>query len=111
MCHTVADGFGRDAVGAVLDTGFPAGLWPAGGHGEERDCDAACEEFHRGVRELLQGSGGLARLPELVRQLRAKAAGAAEEGMHWARDLVLLYDDPEDPIPPLFTDRPQLSPR
>ncbi|MFE3884002.1 trypsin-like peptidase domain-containing protein [Streptomyces lydicus] len=111
LCHTVADGFGRDVVGAVLDTGFPAGLWPAGGHGEERDCDAACEEFHRGVRELLQGSGGLARLPELVRQLRAKAAGAAEEGMHWARDLVLLYDDPEDPIPPLFTDRPQLSPR
>ncbi|MGW7489941.1 VMAP-C domain-containing protein [Streptomyces sp. NPDC054786] len=111
LCHTVADGFGRDAVGVVLDTGFPAGLWPAGGHGEERDCDAGCEEFHRGVRELLQGSGGVVRLPELVRQLRAKAAEAAEEGAHWARDLVLLYDDPEDPIPPLFTDRPQLSPR
>ncbi|WP_328742775.1 serine protease [Streptomyces caniferus] len=111
LCHTVADGFGRDAVGVVLDTGFPAGLWPAGGHGEERDCDARCEEFHRGVRELLQGSGEVARLPELVRQLRAKAAEAAEEGTHWARDLVLLYDDPEDPIPPLFTDRPQLSPR
>ncbi|MGW7574256.1 VMAP-C domain-containing protein [Streptomyces sp. NPDC054765] len=111
LCHTVADGFGRDAVGAVLDSGFPAGLWPAGGHGEERDCDAGCEEFHRGVRELLQGSGGVVRLPELVRQLRAKAAEAAEEGTHWARDLVLLYDDPEDPIPPLFTDRPQLSPR
>ncbi|MFD0166445.1 trypsin-like peptidase domain-containing protein [Streptomyces decoyicus] len=111
LCHTVADGFGRDAVGVALDTGFPAGLWPAAGHGEERDCDAGCEEFHRGVRELLQGSGGVARLPELVRQLRAKAAEAAEEGTHWARDLVLLYDDPEDPIPPLFTDRPQLSPR
>ncbi|MEJ8650566.1 trypsin-like peptidase domain-containing protein [Streptomyces sp. MS1.AVA.3] len=111
LCHTVADGFGRDAVGVALDTGFPAGLWPAAGHGEERDCDAGCEEFHRGVRELLQGSGGVARLPELVRQLRAKAAEAAEEGAHWARDLVLLYDDPEDPIPPLFTDRPQLSPR
>jgi hypothetical protein len=53
----------------------------------------------------------VARLPELVRQLRAKAAEAAEEGTHWARDLVLLYDDPEDPIPPLFTDRPQMSPR
>ncbi|RXS81508.1 serine protease [Streptomyces sp. TM32] len=111
LCHTVADGFGRDAVGVALDTGFPAGLWPARGHGEEQDCDAGCEEFHRGVRELLQGSGGVARLPELVRQLRAKAAEAAEEGTHWARDLVLLYDDPEDPIPPLFTDRPQLSPR
>lgn len=110
LCHTVADGFGRDAVGVALDTGFPAGLWPAHGHGEERDCDAGCEEFHRGVRELLQGSGGVARLPELVRQLRAKAAEAAEEGTHWARDLVLLYDDPEDPIPPLFTDRPQMSP-
>ncbi|MCW7990772.1 hypothetical protein XF35_37335 [Streptomyces platensis subsp. clarensis] len=111
LCHTVTDGFGRDAVGVALDTGFPAGLWPAHGHGEERDCDAGCEEFHRGVRELLQGSGGVARLPELVRQLRAKAAEAAEEGTHWARDLVLLYDDPEDPIPPLFTDRPQVSPR
>ncbi|MEU8785600.1 trypsin-like peptidase domain-containing protein [Streptomyces sp. NPDC048637] len=111
LCHTVADGFGRDAVGVALDTGFPAGLWPANGHGEERDCDAGCEEFHRGVRELLQGSGGVARLPELVRQLRAKAAEAAEEGTHWARDLVLLYDDPEDPIPPLFTDHPQVSPR
>lgn len=63
LCHTVADGFGRDAVGVALDTGFPAGLWPAHGHGEERDCDAGCEEFHRGVRELLQGSGGVARLP------------------------------------------------
>ncbi|MFI2258167.1 VMAP-C domain-containing protein [Streptomyces tubercidicus] len=111
LCHTVADGFGRDAVGVALDTGFPAGLWPAHGHGEERDCDAGCEEFHRGVRELLQGSGGVTRLPELVRQLRAKATEAAEEGTHWARDLVLLYDDPEDPIPPLFTDRPQVSPR
>ncbi|MEW9516835.1 trypsin-like peptidase domain-containing protein [Streptomyces tubercidicus] len=111
LCHTVADGFGRDAVGVALDTGFPAGLWPAHGHGEERVCDAGCEEFHRGVRELLQGSGGVTRLPELVRQLRAKAAEAAEEGTHWARELVLLYDDPEDPIPPLFTDRPQVSPR
>ncbi|MFD5732477.1 trypsin-like peptidase domain-containing protein [Streptomyces sioyaensis] len=111
LCHTVADGFGREAVGVALDTGFPAGLWPARGHGEEQDCDAGCEEFHRGVRELLQGSGGVVRLPELVRQLRAKAAEAAEEGTHWARDLVLLYDDPEDPIPPLFPDRPQLSPR
>ncbi|MFE1175596.1 trypsin-like peptidase domain-containing protein [Streptomyces sp. NPDC058773] len=111
LCHAVADGFGRDAVGVALDTGFPAGLWPARGHGEERDCDAGCEEFHRGVRELLQGSGGVVRLPELVRQLRAKAAEAAEEGTHWARDLILLYDDPEDPIPPLFTDRPQVSPR
>ncbi|MFI0713162.1 trypsin-like peptidase domain-containing protein [Streptomyces inhibens] len=111
LCHTVAEGFGRDAVGVALDTGFPAGLWPARGHGEERECDASCEEFHRGVRELLQGSGGLARLPELVRKLRAQAAEAAEEGAHWARDLVLLYDDPEDPIPQLFTDRPQVSPR
>ncbi|MFD7105574.1 VMAP-C domain-containing protein [Streptomyces celluloflavus] len=107
LCHTVADGTGRDAAGAALDTGFPAGLWSAAGHGE-RSCDASCEEFHRGVRELLQGSGSLARLPELVRELRAKAA---EEGAHWARDLVLLYDDPEDPIPQLFTARPQVSPR
>ncbi|MFH8571547.1 trypsin-like peptidase domain-containing protein [Streptomyces sp. NPDC017993] len=107
LCHSVADGSGRDAVGAALDVGFPAGLWPAGGHGE-RSCDAECEEFHRGVRELLRGSGGPARLPELVREVRAKAA---EEGTHWARDLVLLYDDPEDPIPRLFADRPQVSPR
>ncbi|WP_043266077.1 trypsin-like peptidase domain-containing protein [Streptomyces sp. CT34] len=106
LCHTVADGAGRDAVGVALDTGFPAGLWSAGGHGE-RECDAGCEEFHRGVRELLQGPGGLARLPELVRELRAKAA---EEDTHWARDLVLLYDDPEDPIPQLFADRPQAAP-
>ncbi|MEU9120391.1 trypsin-like peptidase domain-containing protein [Streptomyces sp. NPDC048506] len=111
LCHTVADGFGLDAVGAALDTGFPAALWPARGHGEERACDASCEEFHRGVRELVQGSGGVTRLPELVRQLRAKAAEAAEEGTHWARDLVFLYDDPQDPIPQLYTDRPQESPR
>lgn len=110
LCHTVADGFGRDAVGVALDTGFPAGLWPARGHAEARECNASCEEFHRGVRELLQGSGGVVRLPELVRQLRAKAAEAAEEGAHWARDLVLLYDDPQDPIPQLFADRPQVSP-
>ncbi|MDC7336929.1 hypothetical protein PQR15_10945 [Streptomyces lydicus] len=110
LCHTVADGFGRDAVGAALDTGFPAALWPARGHGEERACDASCEEFHRGIRELLQGPGGVVRLPELVRQLRAKAAEAAGEAAHWARDLVLLYDDPEDPIPQLFPDRPQVSP-
>ncbi|MFF7412431.1 VMAP-C domain-containing protein [Streptomyces lydicus] len=110
LCHTVADGFGRDAVGAALDTGFPAALWPARGHGEERACDASCEEFHRGIRELLQGPGGVVRLPELVRQLRAKAAEAAGEAAHWARDLVLLYDDPEDPIPQLFPARPQVSP-
>ncbi|MFJ8670700.1 trypsin-like peptidase domain-containing protein [Streptomyces sp. NPDC093589] len=107
LCHSVADGFGRNAVGAALDTGFPAGLWPAAGHGE-RACDAGCEEFHRGVRELLKEAARVARLPELVRELRVKAA---EEGAHWARDLVLLYDDPEDPIPQLFADRPQVSPR
>ncbi|MEV0370152.1 trypsin-like peptidase domain-containing protein [Streptomyces sp. NPDC050636] len=109
LCHSVAEGFGRDAVGVALDSGFPAALWPATGHGE-RECDASCEEFHRGVRELLHGAGAVSRLPELVRELRAKAAEAAEEGMHWARDLVLLYDDPEDPIPQLFADRPQVSP-
>ncbi|MFF4601492.1 trypsin-like peptidase domain-containing protein [Streptomyces sp. NPDC001339] len=110
LCHPVADGFGRDAVGAVLDTGFPAALWQAGGHGGEHGCDASCEEFHRGIRELLAGSDGVDRLPELVRELRAKAAEAAEEGARWARDLVLLYDDPEDPIPQLCADRPQVSP-
>ncbi|GAU65429.1 hypothetical protein SSP35_01_07700 [Streptomyces sp. NBRC 110611] len=110
LCHTVADGLGRDAVGAALDTGFPAALWQADGHGGGRGCDASCEEFHRGIRELLAAAGGVAQLPELVRELRAKAAEAAEEGARWARDLVLLYDDPEDPIPQLCTDRPQVSP-
>lgn len=110
LCRTVADGPGQEAVGIALDSGYPAALWPSSGHGE-RACDAACEEFHRGVRELLQGPGGVARLPELVRELRVKAAEPAARGTHWARDLVLLYDDPLDPLPSLFADRPQVSPR
>ncbi|MEU9110938.1 trypsin-like peptidase domain-containing protein [Streptomyces sp. NPDC048483] len=109
LCHSVADGFGREAVGIALDSGFPAGLWASSGHGA-RECDAACEEFHSGVRNLLQGPGGVARLPELVQELRAHAAGAAARDTHWARDLVLLYDDPLDPLPKLFADRPQVSP-
>ncbi|MFJ9849834.1 trypsin-like peptidase domain-containing protein [Streptomyces sp. NPDC101150] len=109
LCHSVADGFGRTAVGIALDSGFPAGLWAAAGHAA-RECDAACEEFHLGVRKLLQGAGGVARLPELVRELRAEAAGPTENGTHWARDLVLLYDDPQNPLPKLSADRPQVSP-
>ncbi|KPC66938.1 trypsin-like peptidase domain-containing protein [Streptomyces chattanoogensis] len=109
LCHSVSDGIGREAVAIALDSGFPAGLWAAAGHGE-RACDAACAEFHRGIRKLLQGPGGVARLPDLVRELRAEAAGPAAVGTHWARDLVLLYDDPLDPLPQLFGDRPQVSP-
>ncbi|MFI9050247.1 trypsin-like peptidase domain-containing protein [Streptomyces sp. NPDC053427] len=109
LCHSVADGAGRTAVGIALDSGFPVGLWSSAGHGE-RECDEACAEFHLGIRKLLQWSGGVARLPELVRELRADAAEPAENGPHWAHDLVLLYDDPLDPLPRVAADRPQVSP-
>ncbi|KAA6214027.1 serine protease [Streptomyces albofaciens JCM 4342] len=107
LCRSVADGTGLEAVGWALDTGHPVALWPAGGH-DERDCDRACDEFHREVQQLLGAPKSVAELPELVRELRAKAA---EGGASWARDLVLLYDDPGNPIPQLFSQGAQLSPQ
>ncbi|MEV5593155.1 trypsin-like peptidase domain-containing protein [Streptomyces sp. NPDC052496] len=106
LCRSVADGTGLDAVSWTLETGHPVALWPAGGH-DERDCDRACDEFHREVRQLLGAPKTVAELPELVRELRAKAD---EGGAAWARDLVLLYDDPGNPIPQLFPSSEQLSP-
>ncbi|KOT99993.1 hypothetical protein ADK86_14780 [Streptomyces sp. NRRL F-5755] len=107
LCRSVADGTGLEAVGWALDAGHPVALWPAGGH-DERDCDRVCDEFHREVRQLLGAPKSVAELPELVRELRAKAA---EGGASWARDLVLLYDDPGNPIPQLFSQGTQLSPQ
>ncbi|MFI9229425.1 VMAP-C domain-containing protein [Streptomyces rimosus] len=107
LCRSVADGTGLEAVGWALDAGHPVALWPAGGH-DERDCDRVCDEFHREVRQLLGAPKSVAELPELVRELRAKAA---EGGAPWARDLVLLYDDPGNPIPQLFSQGTQLSPQ
>ncbi|MET9294768.1 trypsin-like peptidase domain-containing protein [Streptomyces sp. NPDC003077] len=97
LCRTVADGYGLDAVGQALDTGYAVGLWLSSGHGE-RECDEACEDFHRQVRGVL-AAGGVTALPELVRELRGKAE---DRSGHWARDLILFYDDPENPIPELF---------
>ncbi|OKI09517.1 hypothetical protein A6A06_02200 [Streptomyces sp. CB02923] len=107
LCRSVAGGTGLEAVGWALDTGHPVALWLAEGH-DERDCDRVCDEFHREVRQLLGAPKSVAELPELVRELRAKAA---EGGVSWARDLVLLYDDPGNPIPQLFSQAAQLSPQ
>ncbi|GCD43064.1 trypsin-like peptidase domain-containing protein [Streptomyces paromomycinus] len=106
LCRSVADGTGLEAVGWTLDTGHPVALWLAEGHGE-RDCDRVCDAFHREVAQLLGAPKSVAEIPELVRELRAKAA---EGGASWARDLVLLYDDPDNPIPQLFPGATQLSP-
>ncbi|MFI0260856.1 trypsin-like peptidase domain-containing protein [Streptomyces sp. NPDC017056] len=106
MCRSVVEGVGQEAVGWTLDTGHPVALWVAEGHGA-RDCDRVCDEFHREVRQLLGAPKAVAEIPELVRELRAKAA---EGGASWARDLVLLYDDPGNPIPQLFARGAQLSP-
>ncbi|MFH8406633.1 trypsin-like peptidase domain-containing protein [Streptomyces sp. NPDC018019] len=106
LCRSVADGTGLEAVGWALDAGHPVALWPAGGH-DERECDRSCDDFHREVRQLLGAPKSVTELPELVRELRAKAA---EGGASWARDLVLLYDDPGNPIPQLFSQGTQLSP-
>lgn len=105
LCRSVADGTGLEAVGWTLDTGHPVALWLAEGHGE-RDCDRVCDAFHREVSQLLGAPKSVAEIPELVRELRAKAA---EGGASWARDLVLLYDDPDNPIPQLFPGATQLS--
>ncbi|MFH8348150.1 trypsin-like peptidase domain-containing protein [Streptomyces sp. NPDC018045] len=106
LCRSVAGGTGLEAVGWTLDTGHPVALWLARGH-DERDCDRVCDEFHREVSQLLGAPKSVAEIPELVRELRAKAA---EGGVSWARDLVLLYDDPGNPIPQLFSGSLQLSP-
>ncbi|UNO39966.1 serine protease [Streptomyces sp. MST-110588] len=106
LCRSVAVGTGLDAVGAALDAGYPVSLWLSEGH-DERECDSACDDFHREVRDLLAAKGVTA-LPELVRELRGRAE---ETSAHWARDLVLLYDDPDNPIPQLFAGGPQLSSR
>ncbi|MFD7662194.1 trypsin-like peptidase domain-containing protein [Streptomyces sp. NPDC059788] len=106
LCRSVVDGVGQEAVGWTLDTGHPVALWVGEGHGG-RDCDRACDEFHREVGQLLGAPASVAEIPELVRELRAKAV---EGGASWARDLVLLYDDPGNPIPQLFSRATQLSP-
>ncbi|RCG24706.1 serine protease [Streptomyces diacarni] len=87
-CARVDSGSGATAMATALATGHAAALW--------RRCDEQhtdCAEFFAHAAALLQRVTAARSLPELVRELRNRNAGADPDAA-WARDLVLLYDPP-----------------
>ncbi|MFD7920123.1 serine protease [Streptomyces sp. NPDC059740] len=98
LCRSVAWGPGQDVVYESLQGGHAVALWFAQGH-EDRGCDEECDRRHQLLDAFLADCGAVADLPERVRELREQVA---EGEAPWAQGLLLLYDDPRDPLPPVF---------
>ncbi|MFD3451668.1 trypsin-like peptidase domain-containing protein [Streptomyces sp. NPDC058691] len=107
LCLAVGDGPGSDAAGVTLESGYAVAVWRADGHAPER-CAEDCDLFHSRITALLDasgqgsmnGSGVLRELPWRLGQLREDATnGAAAAG--WVAQVILLYDDPGNPLPQL----------
>lgn len=105
LCLSVGDGLGCVAAGVALDSGYAVAVWRSDGHPPER-CAEDCDVFHARITALLAPSetaaGGVSvrELPEKIRELR-NAAVEKEAGSEWVAGVVLLYDDPGDPLPQL----------
>ncbi|MFJ4843964.1 MULTISPECIES: trypsin-like peptidase domain-containing protein [unclassified Streptomyces] len=107
LCLAVGDGPGSDAAGVTLESGYAVAVWRADGHPPER-CAEDCDLFHSRITALLDGgtngaagNGALRELPGKLGQLR-EAAKDGTTGAGWVAQVILLYDDPGNPLPQLL---------
>jgi hypothetical protein len=98
--HAVPVLCGRSAAASevllsrLLAAGHPVALWRRPGRAQE----ALCGEFHRNVRDTVMSVATTAELPDTLFTLRARYA-AGEADAFWSGGLMLLYDDPTQPLP------------
>lgn len=95
LCGPAGYGPGESVMRQVLDSGHGVALWvtsarPSVAFGPEH------EAFRAVIDALLGRTRRVDQLPELVRELRASAAGG--DGPEWMNGLALLYDDPATPL-------------
>ncbi|MGX4657829.1 VMAP-C domain-containing protein [Micromonospora sp. SCSIO 07396] len=89
---------------AGFDSGMPAILWPRVAcqqHDESAPCHG--QRFEAAVSERLTtflAHAAIRDLPELVRRLRAAAGQVPDAELHCGRALTLLWDPPEQVVPP-----------
>ncbi|MET9877314.1 trypsin-like peptidase domain-containing protein [Actinacidiphila glaucinigra] len=106
LCGAVDQGVGRDSASVALDSGFPVALWRVDGH-PDLSCGPRCDGFHSRMSSLLDAPewrhehSSVRDLPERLRRLRA-AVEEDDDGARYLGSLVLLYDDPGNPLPQLF---------
>jgi hypothetical protein len=103
LCLAIDSGPGAEAATSVLESGYAVAVWLVSGHPPGR-CGKECDAFHIRVSELLgrrQPSDVMTvrQLPEKLVELRNHARGGDAEAA-WAGQVVLLYDDPGNPLPP-----------
>ncbi|WP_217167624.1 trypsin-like peptidase domain-containing protein [Streptomyces sp. AC512_CC834] len=83
-----------DGLAQLVRGGFGVALWR-----RRRGLpEAVCGEFHRGTLDEIAGPPSAHRLPEAVRDLRSRLHSGRPETF-WANGIVLLYDDPHQPLP------------
>jgi hypothetical protein len=83
-----------EALARLVRGGFGVALWR-----RRRGLpEAICGEFHRGALDEIAGPSNAHRLPEAVRDLRARLRSGRPETF-WADGIALLYDNPHQPLP------------
>lgn len=97
LCHRAGLGTGNRAMESLLAAGHGIALWRIDGH-DSGPCGADCEDLHKGVAEMLAGTGSAPELPDRLRRIREEIHEGRTAG-HWAEAVAVLYDDPRRPIP------------
>ncbi|MFF5860644.1 trypsin-like peptidase domain-containing protein [Streptomyces sp. NPDC012751] len=115
LCLAIESGAGSEVASDVLESGYPVAVWSVGGH-LPGPCGKECDTFHARVSDLLGPRGGrppesvtVRQLPEMLMELRRGATDGDTEA-EWAGQVVLLYDDPTDPLPPSAPPRVEFPP-
>ncbi|MFD5460255.1 VMAP-C domain-containing protein, partial [Streptomyces olivaceus] len=96
LCRFDSHRRGDDAAAfaSLVRGGFGVALWR-----RRRGLpDAVCGEFHRGTLDEIGGPANAHRLPEAVRDLRARLRSGRPETF-WADGIALMYDNPHQPLP------------
>ena len=104
LCRAVSNGTGQAVTRMVLESGYPVAIWRTDGHPED-GCERGCADFVAGIQDLLAAPGDSAPpgrvhdLPWQVWGLRQAAKDNGTAAPEWGEQIVLLYDDPDNPLP------------
>lgn len=117
LCRDAVDGGGSPALREMLGRGHAVAVWRTAVH-ESGECGGSCLDFRDRVREWLAGTGNpdnpdrtdppdsprspgevVRGLPRRLQALRTRAAETEAPECDWAKGMVLLYDDPGNPLP------------
>ncbi|WP_405957255.1 trypsin-like peptidase domain-containing protein [Streptomyces phaeochromogenes] len=104
LCLAVDSRAGSEVVAMMLENGYAVAVCAVDGHSAGQ-CGEECDTFLARVSELLRpllpistGCSTVHELPDRLRMLR-RSTGAPHASSEWAGRVVLLYDDPSNPLP------------